>query len=68
MPRFKQTNREQGVIIPVFFEHEICPGSIEHAIHYFLRLMLDLVLDNSRVFHGYIFSTVIFPILSGVNQ
>ena len=32
MARFKETNKRQGQFIPVIFEEQILPGTIEHAI------------------------------------
>ena len=32
MPRFKQSDRGQGVMIPISYKEQILPGTFEHAI------------------------------------
>jgi transposase len=42
MPRFKEANYAQGQFIPIRFEHQILPGSFEHALSYVVDHKLDL--------------------------
>jgi transposase len=42
MPRYKEANYAQGQFIPVQFEHQILPGSFEHALSYVVDHKLDL--------------------------
>ena len=34
MPRYKEANYAQGQFIPIQFEHQILPGSLEHGLCY----------------------------------
>ena len=34
MPRYKEADYAQGQFIPIQFEHQILPGSFEHALSY----------------------------------
>ena len=34
MPRFKETDRDQGVMIPISYKEQILSGTFEHAIDY----------------------------------
>ena len=42
MPRYKEANYAQGQFIPIQFEHQIMPGSFEHALSYVVDHKLDL--------------------------
>jgi len=42
MPRFKQYNYAQEMMIPVNLEHQLVPGSLEFAIHYLVDNEIDL--------------------------
>jgi transposase len=42
MPRYKEANYAQGQFIPIQFEHQIMPGSFEHALSCIVDHKLDL--------------------------
>ncbi len=42
MPRFKENNRKQSIMIPLFLENQLLPGTIEHSIDYLVDNKLDL--------------------------
>lgn len=42
MPRFKENNRKQSIMIPLFLENQLIPGTIEHSIDYLVDNTLDL--------------------------
>ncbi len=48
MARFKETNNRQGQFIPVIFEEQVLPGTIEHAICDVIDHHVDLSLLNTR--------------------
>ena len=48
MARFKETNNRQGQFIPVIFDEQILPGTIEHAICDIIDHHLDLSVCDSR--------------------
>ena len=47
MPRYKEANYAQGQFISVQFEHQILPGSFEHALSYVVDHKLDLTCFHS---------------------
>jgi transposase len=48
MARFKRTNNRQGQFIPVIFDEQILPGTIEHAICDIIDHRLDLSVFDSH--------------------
>jgi transposase len=48
MARFKRTNSRQGQFIPIVFDEQILPGTIEHAICDIIDHHLDLSVFDSR--------------------
>jgi transposase len=48
MARFKETNKRQGQFIPVIFDEQILPGTIEQAICDIIDHHLDLSVFDSR--------------------
>ena len=42
MPRHRRQEREQELVVPLHFEHQIQTGSIEHAIGYLVDNEIDL--------------------------
>jgi transposase len=48
MARFKETNNRQGQFIPLIFDEQILPGTIEHAICDIIDHHLDLSVCDSR--------------------
>jgi transposase len=48
MPRYKETNKRQGQLIPVIFEEQVLPGTIEHAICNIIDHHVDLSVFNTR--------------------
>lgn len=48
MPKFKDYDYKQTVMIPVAFDHQILPGTFEHSIHYLVDHELDLTIFHHR--------------------
>jgi transposase len=48
MARFKETNNRQGQFIPIIFDEQILPGTIEHAICNIIDHHLDLSVFDAR--------------------
>jgi transposase len=48
MPRFKEYDYRQTVMLPVDFEQQILPGTFEYSVHYRVDNELDLSIFNSR--------------------
>lgn len=48
MPRFKDYDYHQSVMVPVSFDRQILPGTFEHSINYLVDQKLDLSIFNSR--------------------
>lgn len=48
MPRFKEYNYQQTVMLPVSFEQQILPGTFEHSINYLVDQKLDLSIFHQR--------------------
>jgi len=48
MPRFKQTDRDQGVMIPVNYKKQIIPGTFEHAIDYIVDNKINTKTIEAR--------------------
>jgi len=46
MPRFKETNPDQTVLLAVSFDRQILPGTFEHTLNYLVDHKRDL-----SVFH-----------------
>ena len=42
MPRYKEANYAQGQFIPIQFEHQILPGSFEHALSYVIDHKINM--------------------------
>ncbi|MBK7092471.1 MAG: transposase [bacterium] len=47
MPRYKEANYAQGQFVSIQFEHQILPGSFEHALSYVVDHKIDMT-----AFHG----------------
>ena len=47
MPRYKEANYAQGQFVSIQFEHQILPGSFEHALSYIVDHKI-----NMTAFHG----------------
>jgi len=53
MPRYKETNKEQGQFIPIIFEEQMLPGTIEYAICNIIDKHVDTsVFANITVYKG----------------
>jgi transposase len=48
MARYKETNRKQGQFVPVIFDEQILPGTIEHAICDIIDNHMDLSMFDSK--------------------
>jgi transposase len=48
MAKYKQTNNRQGQFIPVIFDEQILPGTIEHAICDIIDHHLDITVFDAR--------------------
>jgi len=48
MPRFKDYDYGQTVMLPIDFERQILPGTFEHSLHYLVDNELDLSLFDSK--------------------
>lgn len=48
MARYKETNKKQGQFVPVIFDEQILPGTIEHAICDIIDNHVDLSMFDSR--------------------
>jgi transposase len=48
MPRFKPTNREQGIMIPISYEKQITTGTFEHAIDYLVENNIKMGIFEAR--------------------
>jgi len=48
MARYKETNKKQGQFIPVIFEEQILPGTIEYAICDIIDNHVDTSVFNAR--------------------
>lgn len=48
MPRFKPYNYQQTVMLPVDFEQQILPGTLEYSLHYLVDNELDLSIINGK--------------------
>jgi len=48
MPRFKEYNYQQTVMLPVSFDRQILPGTFEHSVNYLVDEKLDLSVFDSR--------------------
>ena len=50
MARYKPVDYSQGQFIPISFEHQILPGSFEHALSYIVDNKLDFsILDAAHI-------------------
>lgn len=49
MPRFKETNPDQTVLVPVSFDRQILPGTFEHTLNY----LVDHKFDFSVFYYKY---------------
>lgn len=48
MPRFKEYNYHQTVMLPVSFDRQILPGTFEHSVNYLVDQKLDLSIFDRR--------------------
>jgi len=48
MPRFKPTNREQGIMIPISYEKQITIGTFEHTIDYLVENNIKMGIFEAR--------------------
>ena len=48
MANFKDCSNEQGMFLPVIFEEQIIPGTIEHAIYDIVENYIDMSSLNQR--------------------
>jgi transposase len=48
MPRFKPTNREQGIMIPISYEKQITTGTFEHTIDYLVENNIKMGIFEAR--------------------
>ena len=48
MPRFKEYDYRQSVMVPVSFDRQILPGTFEHSVNYLVDQKLDLSIFDSR--------------------
>ena len=45
MPRYKEANHAQGQFVSIQFEHQILPGSFEHALSYVIDHKINLKIS-----------------------
>ena len=48
MAKFKKYNYDQRVMVPISFEEQIIPGTLEYAIHFAVENKLDLSCFDSH--------------------
>jgi len=48
MPRFKDYDYNQSVMVPVSFDRQILPGTFEHSVNYLVDEKLDLSIFDSK--------------------
>jgi transposase len=48
MPRFKPADRSQGVMIPINYENQIMPGTLEYSIDYLVDNKIDTGIIEKR--------------------
>ena len=48
MPRFKPSSRSQGVMIPINYENQIMPGTLEYSIDYLVDNKIDTGIIEKR--------------------
>lgn len=48
MPRFKEYNQGQTVLLPVSFDRQILPGTFEHTLNFLVDERLDLSIFHHR--------------------
>jgi len=48
MPRFKDHNYDQTMMIPISFDRQILPGTLEYSLIYLVEHELDLSLFDHR--------------------
>ena len=48
MPRFKEYDYNQAVMVPVSFDRQILPGTFEHSVNYLVDEKLDLSIFESK--------------------
>jgi transposase len=48
MARYKENNREQALLLPVHYQHQILPGTIEYAIDDIVDNYIDTSYFNTR--------------------
>jgi transposase len=48
MPRYKDYDYQQCVMVPVSFDRQILPGTFEHSVNYLVDEKLDLSIFDSR--------------------
>ena len=48
MPRFKQYNQGQTVLLPISFDRQILPGTFEHTLNYLVDEKLDLSIFHHK--------------------
>ena len=48
MPRFKEYNQQQTVLLPVSFDRQILPGTFEYTLNYLVDEKLDLSIFDHK--------------------
>ena len=48
MPRFKEYNQGQTVLLPISFDRQIRPGTFEYTLNYLVDEKLDLSILNHK--------------------
>ncbi|MFO7617190.1 MAG: hypothetical protein R6V75_08055 [Bacteroidales bacterium] len=48
MPRFKEYNQGQTVLLPISFDRQILPGTFEYTLNYLVDEKLDLSIFNHK--------------------
>ena len=51
MPRYKHYDYQQSILIPVNFDEQIMPGTLEHTINYLVEEKIDISMLETR-FHN----------------
>jgi len=51
MARYKYYNYDQMIMVPVLWEDQLVPGTLEYAIHHVVEERLDLSMFDARYFN-----------------
>ena len=48
MAKYKDYSYEQGVLLPVFFDKQILPGTFEYSLNHLINNEVDLTIFDKR--------------------